>query len=427
MTTKPTPQASCDRAEDGPSISRPLASAGAPQASREARRIVGRLFGFAACAAIALIVLAAAATVALENDKAASDIRNHIVELNESRAYVAEIADGEGLGSADAAREVDDALARAQESLRSAADTHSSLPLALVWIICVAGIAAIVAATAYLHASVVRPFMRLESFADDVALGNLDKPLAYERSNPFGRFTWAFDNMRKEIKRARTAEAEAIGQNKTMIAALSHDIKTPIASIRAYSEALELGLARSDEERAAYASTIMRKCDEVSDLTDNLFLHALADLDVIEVACTRAPIDATVRSAVTDFDATGSVRIVRLDEAAVIHDPKRLCQVLENLIANARKYAPESAIEITGMRTAEEYRIDVRDFGCGIAPEDMPFAFDRFYRGSNAGEEPGAGLGLFIAQHLVVRMGGTIGLEDARPGLRVTAKFPLAS
>ncbi|WP_180326471.1 sensor histidine kinase [Raoultibacter phocaeensis] len=398
-----------------------------PRTSREARRITSRLVGFVACASLVLVALAIAATVILGNDQTASETRSRIIELNETRALLADATDAHGAEGANALQEADDSLARAQESLRAAASAQSLKPLALVWIVCAAGILAACAVAAYVYASVVRPFMRLESFADEVASGNLDAPLAYERSNPFGRFTWAFDNMRKEIKRARAAEAEAIDQNKTMIAALSHDIKTPIASIRAYSEALELGLARSEEERASYAGTIMRKCDEVSELTDDLFLHALADLDVIEVGTVNASVDTTVRRAVEDFDATGTIVITRLDEAIVAHDPKRLGQVLENLIANARKYAPDSAIEISGMHTPDAYRIEVRDFGLGIAPEDLPFAFDRFYRGANAGDAPGAGLGLFIAQHLTLRMGATIALEDARPGLRVSVEFPAAS
>ena len=216
-------------------------------------------------------------------------------------------------------------------------------------------------------------------------------------------------------------------QGKTAVAALSHDIKTPIASIRAYSEALELGLARNDAEREGYARTIARKCDEVTSLTDDLFLHALADLDRIRVSCEDAPIARTIRQAVADFGVAGNVALGRLDEARVAHDPKRLEQALENLLANAAKYAPGAAVEVEGVLDIAErvYRATVRDHGPGIPPEDLPFATERFYRGSNAHEAPGAGLGLFIARYLVGQMGGALRLEDADPGLRVALEFPL--
>ena len=109
------------------------------------------------------------------------------------------------------------------------------------------------------------------------------------------------------------------------------------------------------------------------------------------------------------------------------HDPKRLEQALENLLANAAKYASGAAVEVEGVLDIAErvYRVTVRDHGPGIPPEDLPFATERFYRGSNANEAPGAGLGLFIARYLVGQMGGSLSLEDAEPGLRVRIEFPL--
>lgn len=385
-------------------------------AAREARAIRRRLLACALVASLALVVVALVATAALAQDDAAARVRESVVALNEARAALAAEAEP---------AVADRALAEAQETLRRAADAKSSLPLALAWAVCAAGVALVWSVTAYLYLSVVRPFSRLEAFADEVARGNLDLPLAYERSNPFGRFTWAFDNMRKEIKRARAAEAEALEQSKTTVAALSHDIKTPIASIRAYSEALELGLARDETERAGYARTIARKCDEVTALTDDLFLHALAELDRIAVSCEDAPIDRAVARAAADFGVDGTVVLGRLDRAVVAHDPKRLVEVLENLVANARKYAPGSTVEVSGRAEGGAYRIEVRDFGDGVAPEDLPFAFDRFYRGANAQGTPGAGLGLFIVRYLVEQMGGSVRLENAEPGLRVGIEFPL--
>lgn len=385
-------------------------------AAREARAIRRRLLACALAASLALVVVALVATAALAQDDAAAQVRESVVALNEARAALAAEAEP---------AVADRALAEAQETLRRAADAKSSLPLALAWAVCAAGVALVWSVTAYLYLSVVRPFSRLEAFADEVARGNLDLPLAYERSNPFGRFTWAFDNMRKEIKRARAAEAEALEQSKTTVAALSHDIKTPIASIRAYSEALELGLARTQAERAGYARTIARKCDEVTALTDDLFLHALAELDRIAVSCEDAPIDRAVARAAADFGVDGTVVLGRLDRAVVAHDPKRLVEALENLVANARKYAPGSTVEVSGRAEGGAYRIEVRDFGDGVAPEDLPFAFDRFYRGANAQGTPGAGLGLFIVRYLVEQMGGSVRLENAEPGLRVGIEFPL--
>ena len=119
----------------------------------------------------------------------------------------------------------------------------------------------------------------------------------------------------------------------------------------------------------------------------------------------------------------------RLDEAQASCDPKRLEQAIGNLLANAAKYAPGADVEVEGVldTAARAYRVRVRDRGPGIPPEDLPFVADRFYRGSNAGDAPGAGLGLFIVRYLVEQMGGGLSLENAEPGLAAVLELPLAS
>ena len=132
--------------------------------------------------------------------------------------------------------------------------------------------------TGYCCFAVIRPFEKLSHFAEEIAAGNFDLPLDYERSNYFGKFTWGFDRMRREIRNARECELEAIENNKTVIAALSHDIKTPVASVRAYAEALDLGMAQTPEQQAEYLNRMMQKCDDITKLTDDMLLHALSDL-----------------------------------------------------------------------------------------------------------------------------------------------------
>lgn len=110
----------------------------------------------------------------------------------------------------------------------------------------------------YVYAAILRPFDKMKIFAQTIAKGDLEVPLAYERSNYFGAFTWAFDSMRREILKARACEHEAIENNKTVIATLSHDIKTPIASIRAYAEGLEANLDTTAEKRERYIRVLMK-------------------------------------------------------------------------------------------------------------------------------------------------------------------------
>ncbi len=290
---------------------------------------------------------------------------------------------------------------------------------------------------------ILRPFQKLESFAGEIATGNLDKELKFERINMFGEFTWAFDHMRREIKKARQCEQEAVENNKTVIATLSHDIKTPIASIRAYSEALSENMDSTPERRGRYIDVITRKCDEVTKITDDMFIHSLHNLDKLvikkEAVKLHQVIDETVHSMIggrSDI-ILGEIKECELKSA----DAGRIAQVIENIINNARKYAPGNiyintdildaagasvdAIGNVEAQTGKEYLITIRDQGKGIPAENMPFIFNKFYRGNNAGDEPGAGLGLFIVKYVMEQMDGRVELVNSDKGLEVRLFFKI--
>lgn len=179
-----------------------------------------------------------------------------------------------------------------------------------------------------------------------------------------------------------------------------------------------MGLVQSEAERAEYEHAIMRKCDEASSLIEDLFQHALADMERIQVECAPVQAASVLESCVSDYAGVTPLSCKRIDSALVEADEARLAQALGNLIGNSLKYARGSAIEIEGVSCDDVYTVTVRDFGPGMPPEDLPFATERFYRGSNAEGEAGSGLGLFIAAYLTERMGGHLRLENAHPGLR---------
>ncbi len=278
----------------------------------------------------------------------------------------------------------------------------------------------------YVYVAILRPFDKMKTFAQKISQGNFDVPLDYERSNYFGDFTWAFDSMRREITKARSCEREAIENNKTVIATLSHDIKTPIASIRAYAEGLEANLDATPEKREKYVSVIMKKCDEVSRLTNDLFLHSLSDLEKLKISLEETELCDFVENVITELSAEqNDVIFVRPDfSAQVMADRNRLTQILENLVNNARKYA-KSRIEVNLTKEDGNVSVHVRDYGPGIPDEDMPFIFDKFYRGRNCGSEQGSGLGLYIVKYIVEQMQGRVLLHNHADGLEAVIMLPM--
>ena len=337
---------------------------------------------------------------------------NHIVALNEI----------EHLSETDKEQEKEK-IEELKQSIRK--EEVRSTGSSQLWMICIISILFLIVVFGYIYFVILRPFEKMKGFAGEVAKGNFDVALEYERSNYFGEFTWAFDSMRREITKSRANEKEAIENNKTVIATLSHDIKTPIASIRAYAAGLEANLDTTPERRTKYLNILMRKCDEVTKLTNDLFLHSLSNLDKIKINSYRFEICSFIKNAVGEMAGEQNDINFNMPDfmAEISADKNRLLQVTENLINNARKYA-KSQIDISIKKDDGYIEIHFRDYGSGIPDEDMPFIFDKFYRGKNCEGEQGSGLGLYIVKYLTEKMGGKVLLHNHRDGLEAVVSLP---
>ena len=268
----------------------------------------------------------------------------------------------------------------------------------------------LIAVFLYIYFSILRPFDKLKGFATEIAAGNFNIPLNYERSNYFGQFTWSFDSMRSEIIKARKCETEAIENNKTVIASLSHDIKTPIASIIAYAEALEANIDSDYETRVKYLNVIMNKANEVKKLTDDLFLHSVSEMDKLSFNQEKLNLGDILSASINDFNANTTINFNdNIDNAYIMADRIRLSQIFENIINNSIKYA-NTKIDISLLDDNEYYLVTIKDYGNGIDDSDMPFIFEKFYRGNNSIGKNGTGLGLYIVKYMIEKMNGKVEL-----------------
>ena len=286
----------------------------------------------------------------------------------------------------------------------------------------------------YLSRVIIRPFRKLKDFARRVAGGNLDIPLAMDRANLFGAFTESFDIMRDELKKARMAEAKANSEKKELVAKLSHDIRTPVASIKA---AAEVGAALAGEKRTRENyGQIIRKADQIDALVSNLFTATLEELEQLTVT----PVDmesSELTAMLESADYFGWAAIPPIPECLLRADRLRLQQVFDNIFANSYKYGG-NALQRTGA-FQENRKIDValwrekgylavciEDYGGGVKEEELPFLKEKFRRGSNTGNREGAGLGLYISDYFMEEMGGELLVENGENGLRVTVLICLS-
>ena len=275
----------------------------------------------------------------------------------------------------------------------------------------------------YIQRTIIKPFQKMKAFAERVAGGNLDIPLQMDRQNAFGAFTESFDLMRSELKKAKIAEARANASKKELVAKLSHDIKTPVASIKAASE---LGAALSlDEKNKENYGQIIRKADQINTLVTNIFSATLEELQELSVTPTDLKSEE-LRDLLENADYLHRALIPPIPACLLFADKLRLQQVFDNIFANSYKYA-DTPIDVTAFAQDSFLTVCIEDHGGGIDKSELPLLKEKFKRGSNTKHIEGAGLGLYISDYCMNKMHGQLDIENGSTGLKATIKIALSS
>jgi len=269
----------------------------------------------------------------------------------------------------------------------------------------------------YLKRRVLDPFKKLKGFAVRVAGGNLDTPLEMDKGNVFGPFTESFDIMREELKASREREEKAVKSRKELVAQLSHDIKTPVSSIKAMTDVMSL---TASEEDKVTINAINAKADQIDSLISNLFHATLEELEQLEVK--PEDINSTdIVQMIKDADYLNKIEKLDIKDAVVFADRLRLNQVLNNIIFNSYKYA-DTMINVTSRfeNAGSKYLfIEIADKGPGVPEEELEMITQKFKRGSNAGNKDGSGLGLYISDYLMNKMEGSLTVRNTGDGFAV--------
>ncbi len=251
----------------------------------------------------------------------------------------------------------------------------------------------------------IRPFRKLEGFASHVAAGNLDFPLPMYRQNYFGAFTESFDLMREELKEARRGEFEANRSKKELVAGLSHDIKTPVSTIKAYCELITVKSREADTVQKA--RIINEKADMIDHLISDMFHATLEDLTALRIDC-REEMSTILDDMLVQMNHLKRIHKVNpVPECLIYCDVLRLSQVIDNIIHNSYKYT-ESHIEVSSAVEQGYLRVTLRDFGEGVEESELPLLCGKFYRGRNSSGTSGSGLGLYLAKQFMEGMGGSL-------------------
>lgn len=273
----------------------------------------------------------------------------------------------------------------------------------------------------WVYRNIIKPFEDLKEFASDIASGDLDKPLKMDRGNIFGSFTESFDIMRSELSEAKQKEYEAQRSKMELVSQLSHDIKTPVASIKALGELLEA--QSTDPKTKERLGSIVTKADNIDAMVSDLFTETLTELNELNVETSEQEsriLDRIIR----DADHMDLVTGRNVEECIIMCDPLRVTQVINNIIFNSYKYAG-TKIHLESHIEDDYLVVSFTDEGGGVSNDEIPMITKRFRRGENAKGKPGSGLGLAIAYELMEKMGGDLEVANADKGLRVRLFFKI--
>lgn len=219
------------------------------------------------------------------------------------------------------------------------------------------------------------PLQTLVAGVERIRGGNLESPIGYTAEDEFKPACDAVDAMAAQLKASLDAQSRQQQQRQELIAGMSHDLKSPLTSIRAYTEGLLDGVAKDEAARTRYLQTIYAKESELEALVNRLFSFAKLDLDEAPADLVPLDIAGTLQSIVDSCDAEAlDVRLGELPEGRVLANRELLTRSIANLLDNSRKYGAGHAI-VSAEVTAKDVCISVTDNGPGVDPAQLEKIF----------------------------------------------------
>lgn len=266
--------------------------------------------------------------------------------------------------------------------------------------------------------SIIKPLKELEHSANEIKNGNLEYKTKVYSKDEIGEVGIAFEDMRQRLKKSLETQILYEKNRKELISNISHDLKTPITSIKGYIEGIKDGVAASPDKMNKYINTIYTKAAHMDQLIDELFLYSKLDLNKLPFDFQRIDITTYLQDCVEELRFDMDKDRVNLNLNApeksilVMVDIQKLKRVILNIVENSIKYMKDKKLDINiKLNEKEEYVvIEIQDNGKGISEEAIPFIFDRFYRADTARNivTGGSGLGLAIVKKIVEGHGGEI-------------------
>lgn len=287
----------------------------------------------------------------------------------------------------------------------------------------------------WIYRSILKPLNILRIATNHIKEGDLGYSVTAVKSDEIGELCDDFEGMRLRLKKLIEDRLQYEEDIKELISNISHDLKTPLTAIKGYAEGLIDGVADTMEKQEKYLKTIYMKANDMSVLVDELAYYAKIDCNTIPYTFKNISLAEYFEDCVEDLHLELEVTNIKVNyenlvdhDVQVIADAEQLKRVIHNIIGNSVKYMDkaEGIIKIRIKDNNEYVQVDIEDNGAGIAQEELPFIFDRFYRAdaSRNTKKGGSGLGLAIAKKVIEDHSGTIWATGEK-GKGTTISFTL--
>ena len=272
----------------------------------------------------------------------------------------------------------------------------------------------------WIYSGIIRPLEKLHEAMNEIKEGNLDKVLdAEDVGGEIRQLMEDFEEMRIRLKENQEEKLQYDRDNKELISNITHDLKTPITSIKGYVEGILDGVARSPEQMNRYIRTIYNKANDMDRLINELTLYSRMESDRIPYNFQKINVGDYFGDCAYEIGMDMEQRGIQLNymnmvdpATCIIADPEQLKRVVNNIIGNSVKYIdkPHGIIDIRILDEQDSIRLEIEDNGKGIAARDLPNIFERFYRtdSSRSSAQGGSGIGLSIVKKIVEDHGGFI-------------------
>jgi two-component system sensor histidine kinase SaeS len=280
---------------------------------------------------------------------------------------------------------------------------------------------------------VLRSVREVAAAARQVASGQLGVRVRPDGPDELVGLAQDFNVMSERLEETDKARREMEEARRHLIAAISHDLRTPLASIRVMVEAIDDGVVTDPETTQRYVRTVLGEVQRLSGLIDDLFELSRLDAGVLALQLEPGSLHDLVSDMMEALQVQAAEKGLTLQGAVddhlppVLMDAARVQRVVYNLVQNAIRHTPpDGTVLLEAQEEPDAVRVDVVDSGEGVLPADLPHIFERFYRGekSRVRAQGGAGLGLAIARGLVEAHGGRIWAQSA-PGKGARFSFVL--